>query len=77
MPSRAPEVPDLEIGLCRACRHVRVVRSDRGSVFYQCRRSFTDPAYPAYPRLPVLRCAGYESQPDAAAAPPGHSGGER
>ena len=54
--------PDLKVGLCRSCRHARVVRSDRGSVFYQCRRSFTDPAYAAYPRLPVLRCPGYERE---------------
>ncbi|HEV2417559.1 MAG TPA: hypothetical protein VGX94_07130 [Terriglobia bacterium] len=47
-------------GLCGACCHVRVVRSDRGSVFYQCRRSLTDPTYPAYPRIPVLQCEGYE-----------------
>ncbi|HUI42221.1 MAG TPA: hypothetical protein VL523_09640 [Terriglobia bacterium] len=53
-------LPEVEVGLCRACRHARVVRSDRGSVFYQCRLALTDPAFPAYPRLPVLRCAGYE-----------------
>jgi len=52
--------PGVEVGLCEGCRYVRVVRSDRGSVFYQCRRSQTDARYPAYPRLPVLRCAGYE-----------------
>jgi hypothetical protein len=36
------------------------MRSDRGSVFYLCERSLTDPAYPKYPRLPVLECAGYD-----------------
>jgi hypothetical protein len=25
-----------------------------------CERSKTDPAYPKYPRLPVLECAGFE-----------------
>jgi hypothetical protein len=51
-----------ETGLCARCRHVRTVRSDRGSIFYLCRRSLTDPGYPQYPRLPVLFCRGYETQ---------------
>jgi len=51
-----------EAGLCLRCRHVRTVRSDRGSIFYLCRRSLTDPGYPQYPRLPVLFCRGYETQ---------------
>jgi hypothetical protein len=29
-------------------------------VFSLCRRSREDPAYPRYPRLPVLTCAGHE-----------------
>jgi hypothetical protein len=41
-----------------------VIESERGSVFYLCQRSRTDPAYPKYPRLPVLRCAGYERRED-------------
>jgi hypothetical protein len=69
MKSAAPDLPDPRVGLCGACRHVRVVRSDRGSVFYQCQRSFTDAAFPAYPRLPVLRCAGYDPQAGASDAP--------
>jgi hypothetical protein len=51
-----------EAGLCAHCRHVRIIGSDRGSVFYLCRRSFTEPSYPQYPRLPVLFCRGYEAQ---------------
>jgi len=49
-------------GLCAHCKHVRTIRSDRGSVFYLCRRSSTGPTYPQYPRLPVLFCRGYEAQ---------------
>jgi hypothetical protein len=48
-------------GLCAGCRHVRTIRSNRGSVFYLCRRSLMDPGYPQYPRLPVLFCRGYEA----------------
>jgi hypothetical protein len=49
------------IGLCADCRFMRVMKSDRGSTFYLCERSTTDARFPKYPRLPVLRCAGYES----------------
>jgi hypothetical protein len=48
-------------GLCDSCRHQQVVRNTRGSVFSLCRRSKTEPdRFPRYPRLPVLRCAGYD-----------------
>jgi hypothetical protein len=40
---------------------MRLIESDRGSIFYLCERSATDARYPKYPRLPVLRCLGYES----------------
>ena len=43
---------------------MRRVESDRGSIFYLCERFFTDPAYPKYPRLPVLECRGYEQKVD-------------
>ena len=46
-------------GLCDTCVFCRVIRSDRGSVFYLCEKSFTDSSFPKYPRLPVLECAGY------------------
>ena len=49
------------IGLCATCRQARVVQSAHGSTFYLCRLAETDPRYAKYPRLPVLRCAGYES----------------
>jgi hypothetical protein len=50
----------IKAGLCDSCRHQRIVRNTRGSAFSLCERSRTDPAYPRYPRLPVLRCAGHE-----------------
>ncbi len=49
------------IGLCATCRHVRVVGNQHGSTFYLCRLSETDPRFPKYPRLPVLRCSGFEA----------------
>jgi hypothetical protein len=47
-------------GLCADCRFMRRMKSDRGSTFYFCEKSVTDPAFPKYPRLPVLQCSGYE-----------------
>lgn len=49
-----------DASLCASCLHCRVIRSDRGSVFYQCRRAFSDASFPKYPRLPVRICRGYE-----------------
>jgi hypothetical protein len=55
-------------GLCATCRHSRVVRSAKGSVFTLCERSFAEPTrFAKYPRLPVVRCDGFEareSQPE-------------
>ena len=48
------------VGLCDSCRHQQIVPNSRGSVFSLCQRSRTDPAYPRYPRLPVLACPGHE-----------------
>ena len=50
----------VSVGLCSDCRCMRQILSDRGSTFYLCERSATDPKFPKYPRLPVLQCAGYE-----------------
>jgi len=55
-----PSGQSAAIGLCASCQHRREVHNTRGSVFHLCERSREDPAYPRYPRLPVLRCAGYE-----------------
>lgn len=47
------------VGLCESCEHARPIESARGSTFWLCRLSETDARFPKYPRLPVLRCAGY------------------
>jgi hypothetical protein len=52
----------MTVGLCDRCRHQRVVRNTRGSRFSLCEKSREDPAYPKYPRLPVLRCAGFDER---------------
>jgi hypothetical protein len=48
--------------LCAACAHAEVIVTDRGSIFYLCLRSKTDPRFPRYPRLPVVACVGYEKR---------------
>jgi 3-hydroxyacyl-[acyl-carrier-protein] dehydratase len=53
-------------GLCADCRFCKTIRSDRGATFLQCEKSFTDPRFPKYPRLPVLACTGYEPNPPRA-----------
>lgn len=50
-------------GLCESCANVRVVETRRGSRFFLCQLSEVDPRFPKYPRIPVLRCAGYAPQP--------------
>jgi len=54
-------------GLCADCQFARRIESARGSQFVLCERSRTDPAFPKYPRLPVIACAGYarKSKEDA------------
>jgi hypothetical protein len=59
-PSREPDIDRERVGLCADCRWARRVPSQRGAVFFLCRRSETDAAFPRYPRLPRLSCEGYE-----------------
>ena len=56
----APGSGNEKAGLCRSCLFVRLVQTGHGSTFYLCRKSEKDPAYVRYPRLPVLRCAGFK-----------------
>ena len=49
----------VRVGLCLQCKHSRVVESDRGSRFYLCQLSLSDPRFPKYPRLPVIQCTGH------------------
>ncbi len=52
-------------GLCATCAHAEPVASSRGSAFVLCRLSVVDPAFPKYPRLPVLACDGYRRDDQA------------
>jgi len=66
--SRHPGEEDLArlgvpAGLCATCRHAGVLAS-KSSVFLRCGMAALDPAFPKYPRLPVVACRGYEHLPD-------------
>ena len=50
----------MRAGLCDRCVHQKVIRTTRGSAFSLCERSKTDARFPKYPRLPVVRCDGFE-----------------
>lgn len=53
------------VGLCLTCRHARRVETKR-SVFWRCALAGVDPRFDKYPRLPMLECAGYETEEPAA-----------
>jgi hypothetical protein len=57
-----PSYPTLDCraGLCATCVDVQVITSSKGSTFFLCRLSETDPRFRKYPAVPVLTCAGYQ-----------------
>jgi len=63
---------DKAAGLCATCAHADKIRSDRGSIFYRCLLSASDPRYPKYPRLPMLSCPGYASALNRSSTEPQH-----
>lgn len=58
------------VGLCAVCEHVRLIDTRTGSRFYLCGLSAVDPRFPRYPRLPVVRCAGFRPGPEPAEGEP-------
>ena len=48
-----------DYSLCLTCIHVKIIRNERGSTFYLCQKSRTDPAFAKYPHQPVVTCSGY------------------
>jgi hypothetical protein len=51
--------------LCEACAWMREVVLAKGSRFYLCRLSQTNPAFPKYPPQPVRRCERYREKEPA------------
>ena len=52
----------MRAGLCDRCVHQKLIGNTRGSTFSLCERSKTDRRFPKYPRLPVVRCVGFEER---------------
>lgn len=53
-------VDPLGAGLCASCRHARANTTKRGTTYLRCTRAGWDERLVRYPRLPVLRCVGFE-----------------
>ncbi|MEO7032686.1 MAG: hypothetical protein ABI548_02560 [Polyangiaceae bacterium] len=49
----------LRVGLCASCAHARPIQSAKGSEFWLCERSTSDPRFKKYPPLPVRSCLGF------------------
>jgi hypothetical protein len=63
-------------GLCETCARCRKIPSPSGSLFFLCRLSETDPRYPRYPPLPVVRCEGYSRVAEDSGRPSGDAHGD-
>jgi len=61
-PRGSRQAGEAKAGLCAHCAHARIIVSARGSTFYLCNLSASDPRFPKYPRLPVVQCSGYRPQ---------------
>lgn len=62
------------VGLCVSCKHARSIESARGSTFWLCEASKTDPRLKKYPQLPVRQCAGYRASSGEVDAVEAHDG---
>ena len=52
------------VGLCAVCAHSRHLEARKGTEYWSCERSRSDPRFVQYPPLPVMRCAGFEESED-------------
>ena len=50
-------------GMCQGCAHALLNETRRGTAYLRCGRASWDERLPRYPRLPVLRCCGFEARP--------------
>lgn len=46
--------------LCPMCRFVKIIENRRGSRFFLCTLSATDPRFAKYPLQPVRSCSGFQ-----------------
>ncbi len=62
----AEEIQDIRrAGLCVSCAFARRIPHPRGGpAYWRCARSESDPAFPRFPALPVIKCRGYATSQD-------------
>ena len=58
-----PTLRSMKAGLCDSCRHQRVVRNTRGSVFSMCERAKFDERFPEVPAAPGGALPGLRAGP--------------
>lgn len=56
---------DPAVGLCSLCVHARVQHNARGSAFWRCAASESDPRLSRYPPVPVNRCQAFLPEEEA------------
>ncbi|MFA6240297.1 MAG: hypothetical protein WC655_05185 [Candidatus Hydrogenedentales bacterium] len=50
-----------DVGLCRSCVYARrIAPPGRTKAYWRCGMSDKDAGYAKYPRLPVMKCGGYD-----------------
>jgi hypothetical protein len=71
MPGPPGGKPDLEarLGLCARCEFGRLFRSGHDVTFVSCERSRTDPDYPRFPTIPMVRCPGFQASGEDPGSP--------
>ena len=57
-----PRDDATRFGLCATCAFGRLFRSGKDATYVTCDLSRTDPAYPRFPSIPVIRCRGFEDR---------------
>ncbi len=57
------EKRSFEIGICGNCQFGRTIRSQKGSTFILCERSFADEHFVKYPTIPLSECDGFRALP--------------
>jgi propionyl-CoA synthetase len=64
VPGQPPEAAWLKLGadpgLCAACQHAKLNETRRGTAYLRCMRAAWDTRLVRYPRLPVVRCVGFD-----------------
>ena len=53
------------MSLCETCSWMREIKTPKGSRFLLCQLAQSDGRYPKYPPQPVVRCDGFQRDPQS------------